>query len=79
MLYSEVLQIRIDIDDRRDRADALSGLADIHRHQDHHNDAISLYEEAAKIFEQSGHVDAAADALKKAADTRQRHKLVKVA
>ncbi|KAG8901866.1 hypothetical protein FRC00_003855 [Tulasnella sp. 408] len=61
--YSEVLQIRTDLDDNQGRADALLGLADVHKHSSQYDQAIRLYSEALVILTTLGDGRGRADAL----------------
>ncbi|KAG8915471.1 hypothetical protein FRC00_004008 [Tulasnella sp. 408] len=61
--YSECLLIRTEIGDRRGRASALWGLAEIHRLRKDYSQAFAFYSECIQIYTDLGHKGRKADAL----------------
>ncbi|KIO24470.1 hypothetical protein M407DRAFT_244460 [Tulasnella calospora MUT 4182] len=78
-LFSEALEISINVGSIYLKAFSLLGLADTHRDQAHHDVAIHPYEQAAEAFQQIGHSDGEAFARERAADARRLLKLKEVA
>lgn len=56
-LYSEALQIRTEIGDRRGRGLAVWGLAQVHRARREYKEAIKLFSEAKQTFIDAGDKD----------------------
>ncbi|KAG9033335.1 hypothetical protein FS837_002494, partial [Tulasnella sp. UAMH 9824] len=69
-LYSEVLEIYTDLNDKKARADALWGLAEVHRLRREYEEAIPLYYKAWEICSDIGDRQGKAAALLGLADTR---------
>ncbi|KAG9018290.1 hypothetical protein FRB90_011620 [Tulasnella sp. 427] len=71
-LFSEVLQIYTDVEDRTGMAPALWGLADVRRIQNRNDEAVKLYSEALQICTDIGDRGGRADALWGLADVHRR-------